>query len=43
MKALGRLSDAVLDRLEKSLADEGLDLSACLLVREGLKQRAAAA
>ncbi|RPD64582.1 hypothetical protein L226DRAFT_565424 [Lentinus tigrinus ALCF2SS1-7] len=42
MKALGQLSDALLDRLEKSLAEEGLDLSACLLVREGLKRRATA-
>ena len=43
MKALGRLSDTALDRLEKSLAEKGLDVSACLLVREGLKQRATAA
>ncbi|KAI0756115.1 hypothetical protein C8Q80DRAFT_1264214 [Daedaleopsis nitida] len=40
IQALGRLSDANLDRLEKSLADEGLDFAACLLVREGLQHRA---
>ena len=42
IKALGKLSDAVLDRLECSLAEADLDVAACLLVREGLKQRAAA-
>ncbi|TFK86325.1 hypothetical protein K466DRAFT_600411 [Polyporus arcularius HHB13444] len=42
MKALGQLPDTVLDRLEKSLAEEGLDVSALLLVREGLKRRATA-
>lgn len=40
VQALGRLSDANLDRLEKSLGEQGLDFSACLLVREGLQQRA---
>ena len=42
MKALGKLPDSGLDRLEKTLAEQGLDFSACLLVREGLKQRATA-
>ena len=42
IKALGKLSDAVMDRLESSLAEAGLDVAARLLVREGLKQRAAA-
>ena len=41
--ALGKLSDAVLDRLESGLAEAGLDVAARLLVREGLKTRAAAA
>ncbi len=43
MKALGRLSETALDRLETSLAKKGLDISACLLVIEGLKERAMAA
>ncbi|KAI0706268.1 hypothetical protein C8T65DRAFT_231512 [Cerioporus squamosus] len=42
MKALGHLPDPVLDRLEKCLAEEGLDVTALLLVREGLKRRATA-
>ena len=40
MRALGRVPDALLDRLECSLGDAGLDLVGCLLVREGLKRRA---
>ena len=40
MKALGRLSDDLLDRLEANLVKSGLDYSACLLVRQGLKERA---
>lgn len=43
MKALGWLSETALDRLETSLAKKGLDISACLLVIEGLKERAMAA
>ena len=41
MRALGSLSETVLDRLESSLGEAGLDIAARLLVREGLKQRAA--
>ena len=41
MRALGRLSEAVLDKLERGLEEAGLDFAARLLVREGLRQRAA--
>ena len=40
--ALGQLSDAVLEKLEKSLEDQEVDFTARLLVFAGLKRRAAA-
>ncbi len=39
MRHLGRLSSPALERLEKALAEKGLDFAACLLVREGLCKR----
>ncbi len=42
MRALGRLPEQYLDRLEGGLSDRGLDLAACLLVREGLRRLAEA-
>lgn len=42
MKGLGRLSDQALEKLEDDLRQKGLDLSARLLVIEGLKRRAKA-
>ena len=38
MRALGRLSEHSLDRLERELSERGLDFTACLLVRDGLQR-----
>lgn len=40
MRALGRLPEHYLDRLEGGLMDRGLDFAACLLVRDGLRRLA---
>ncbi|KAI0801454.1 hypothetical protein C8Q74DRAFT_493550 [Fomes fomentarius] len=39
MECLGCLPSHALDRLEKALAERGLDFAACVLVREGLCKR----
>ena len=40
IKALGRLSDQALDKVEESLVEAGLGLAARVLILEGLKERA---
>ncbi|RPD54711.1 hypothetical protein L227DRAFT_567084 [Lentinus tigrinus ALCF2SS1-6] len=40
IRVLGQLPESLLDKLDESLADEGLDCCARLLVRYGLKRRA---
>lgn len=43
MQILGGAPDAMLDRLEASLAGAGLDVSECMIVRLGLQRCATAA
>ncbi len=40
IRAIGALPRGPMDRIEKGLALEGIDLAACVLIRQGLKQRA---
>ena len=40
IRAIGALPRGPMDRIEKRLAAEGIDFVACILIREGLKQRA---
>ncbi|KAI0756098.1 hypothetical protein C8Q80DRAFT_7697 [Daedaleopsis nitida] len=40
IRALGRLPDSALEKLQTALAGEGLDLAACLLVSDGLRKAA---
>ena len=40
IRAIGALPRGPMDRIEKGLALEGIDLVACVLIRQGLKQRA---